>query len=68
MKGTTDGEFDALDLLTDKQGKPVRQIPRSESGACECDGSHPIGSLRHKLVVKGDVFTTGLRWDANTQA
>lgn len=68
MKGTTDGEFDALDPPTDKEGKPVRQIPKMESGACECDGSHLIGSLRHKLVVKGDVFTTGLCWDANTQS
>ena len=25
-----------------------------------------IGSLRHKIEVKGDVFTTGVRWDADS--
>ena len=27
-----------------------------------------IGSLRHKVKVQGDIFTTGLRWNADAQS
>jgi prevent-host-death family protein len=46
-------------IVITKHGKPVaRVIPvRSESAAL-------IGSLRGKIKVKGDIFSTGAKWDA----
>ena len=50
-------------LIVTKRGKPVaRVIPYSG------DESDLIGSLRHKMAVRGDVFTTGIRWDADAES
>ena len=55
--------LDRLDtdgLVITKHGKPVaRVVPYDRRDA------DLIGSLRHKIEVKGDVFTTGVRWDAD---
>ena len=53
-------QLDADGLIVTKHGKPVaRVLPYDTQGA------ELIGSLRHKVKIRGDVFTTGLRWDAN---
>ena len=53
-------QLDADGLIVTKYGKPVaRVLPYDTQGA------DLIGSLRHKVKIRGDVFTTGLRWDAN---
>lgn len=55
--------LDAEGLLVTKRGTPVaRVIPYREQ-----DGDH-IGSLRGKMKIKGDIFTTGIRWDAEGQS
>jgi prevent-host-death family protein len=48
-------------LVITKRGKPVAKlIPiRAESASL-------IGALKGKLKIKGDVFTTGLKWDAQS--
>ena len=52
--------LDAEGLVVTKRGKPVaRVVPYDRQGA------DLIGSLRHKIEVKGDIFTTGVRWDAD---
>ena len=56
-------QLDAEGLVVTKRGKPVARVLPYESG-----DSDLIGSLKHKLKVKGDVFTTGLRWDADDQS
>ncbi len=55
-----------MDQLTDeglvitKHGKPVALlIPFREN-----DGDL-IGSLKHKVEIRGDVFSTGVRWEAD---
>ena len=54
--------LDADGLTVTKHGKPVaRVIPYNTEGA------ELIGSLRHKIKIKGDVFSTGLDWDVNAQ-
>jgi prevent-host-death family protein len=57
--------LDRLDtdgLIVTKHGKPVaRVIPY------DAQGVELIGSLRHKIKIRGDVFSTGLDWDANAQ-
>lgn len=56
-------QLDAEGLVVTKRGKPVARVLPYESG-----DSNLIGSLKHKLRVKGDIFTTGLRWDADDQS
>ena len=49
-------------LVVTKRGKPVaRVLPYRQSEA------DLIGSLRHKVTVRGDIFTTGIRWNADAQ-
>ena len=54
--------LDRLDpegIVVTKHGKPVatvRPVDRSSAGL--------IGSLRAKIKVKGDLSTTGLKWNA----
>ena len=55
--------LDADGLIITKHGKPVARVVPYDS-----QGADLIGSLRHKISVKGDVFTTGLRWDADAQS
>ncbi len=50
-------------LIVTKRGRPVaRVVPYSHS---ETD---LIGSLRDKVTVRGDIFTTGVRWDADAES
>ncbi len=54
--------LDADGLIVTKHGKPVaRVVPYDQEGA------DLIGSLRHKVTIRGDILTTGLRWDADAQ-
>ena len=55
--------LDADGLIITKRGKPVARVIPYETN----DGDL-IGSLRGKLKIKGDIFTTGLRWDADDQS
>jgi antitoxin (DNA-binding transcriptional repressor) of toxin-antitoxin stability system len=45
-----------------KHGKPVARVvpyPQRPEGM--------IGTLRHKLTVKGDILSTGITWDADAE-
>ena len=48
-------------LIITKHGRPVAKlIPiKTESAAL-------IGSLKGKINIKGDILSTGLRWDAES--
>ena len=48
-------------IVITKHGKPVARLMPLEAGSAEL-----IGSLKGKLRVKGDVQSTGLRWDAES--
>ncbi len=50
-------------LIVTKHGKPVARVVPYESR-----GADLIDSLRHTLTVRGDMFTTGIRWDADAQS
>jgi antitoxin (DNA-binding transcriptional repressor) of toxin-antitoxin stability system len=53
--------LDPEGLIISKHGKPVaRLLPVQKSSA------EAIGSLKGKLEVKGDITTTGLKWDAQS--
>ena len=50
-------------LIVTKRGKPVaRVIPYSDND------SDLIGSLSDKITVRGDIYTTGIHWDANAES
>ena len=54
-------DLDTDGLIITRDGVPVaRVLPYV------CDDGDLIGSLRNELEVKGDVFTTGCLWEANT--
>ena len=55
-------QLDADGLVVTKHGKPVARVVPYERGDADL-----IGSLRHKISITGDVFTSGLRWDADAQ-
>ena len=55
-------DLDAEGLIVTKHGKPVAHVVPCTSHAADL-----IGSLRHKVKVNGDVFTTGLQWGAYAQ-
>lgn len=46
-------------IVITKHGRPVaRLVP------IEADPKQLIGSLRGKIKIKGDILSTGARWDA----
>ena len=55
-------QLDADGLIVTKHGRPVARVLPYDS-----QGVDLIGSLRHKVQVRGSVLTTGLRWDADAQ-
>lgn len=56
-------ELEADGLLVTKHGKPVaRVLPYPEQEA------DLIGSLRGKVKIKGDISTTGIRWQADAES
>ena len=49
-------------IVITKHGKPVAKlIPIG------VDSAALIGSLKGKLTIKGDILSTGLRWDAESR-
>jgi prevent-host-death family protein len=46
-------------IVITKHGKPVAKLIPFTS-----DSASLIGSLRHKLTIKGDILSTGVDWDA----
>ena len=57
--------LDAVDpegILVTKRGKPVAKLIPVARG-----GKALLGSLKGKIRVKGDILSTGARWDADAQ-
>jgi prevent-host-death family protein len=54
-------EVDPDGIVITKRGRPVAKL--IPLGA---DSASLIGSLRGKLKIKGDILSTGVRWDAES--
>lgn len=55
--------LDAEGLVVTKHGKPVaRVVPYDQQWA------DMIGSLRHKIEVRGDILSTSVRWNADAES
>ena len=48
-------------VVITKHGKPVARLVPIESSCAEL-----IGSMRGKIEIKGDILSTGLKWDAES--
>jgi prevent-host-death family protein len=48
-------------IVITKHGKPVARLIPIESGCPEL-----IGSVKGKVRATGDVFSTGIKWDAQS--
>lgn len=46
-------------IVITKHGKPVAKLIPFAS-----DSASLIGSLKKKVIIKGDILSTGTRWDA----
>ena len=52
--------LDADGLIVTKHGKPVARVVPYDQQCADL-----IGSLRHKIKIRGDIFSTGVRWNAD---
>ena len=54
--------LDAEGLVVTMHGKPVaRVLPYDQ------DCADLIGSLKHRVQIRGEILTTGLRWNADAR-
>jgi prevent-host-death family protein len=54
-------QVDNKGIVITKHGKPVAKLIRIESSSASL-----IGALKGKLKIKGDIFSTGARWNAES--
>jgi prevent-host-death family protein len=55
-------ELEAEGIVITKRGRPVaRVIP-----AVEADNKKLIGSMKGKIEIHGDLFSTGMKWNAES--
>ena len=52
-------DLSAEGIVITKRGKPVAKVIPIASGCAAL-----IGSMKGKLTIKGDLLSTGLRWNA----
>jgi prevent-host-death family protein len=52
-------EVDREGIVITKHGKPVAKLT-----AIAAEPAHLIGSLKGRIAFKGNILSTGLRWDA----
>ena len=48
-------------VVITKRGKPVAKLVPFPTGSAEL-----IGSLRGRIRIKGDIMSTGVKWDAES--
>lgn len=56
--------FDQLDsdgIIVEKRGKPVAKITPIRTAKNDW-----IGSMKGKIKIHGDIFSTGIKWDAES--
>ena len=54
--------LDPEGIVVTKRGRPIAQV----TPVREMDNRPLIGLMRGKIRVKGKLFTTGMRWDAQS--
>ena len=54
-------EVDSEGIVITKHGKPVARLVPVESGMAKY-----IGCMKGKIKIKGNIFSTGIKWDAES--
>ena len=49
-------------IVVTKRGQPVARVTPLHS----FNNSKLIGSMKRKVIVRGDIFSTGVKWDAES--
>ncbi|HVF46757.1 MAG TPA: hypothetical protein VNA17_04255 [Pyrinomonadaceae bacterium] len=49
-------------IIVEKRGKPVAKVIPFRPA----DNSGLIGSMKGKIKINGDIFSTGIKWDAES--
>ena len=49
-------------IVVTKRGQPVARVTPVHS----INNSKLIGSMKGKVIVRGDIFSTGVKWDAES--
>ena len=56
-------QLDAQGLVVTRHGKPVVRVLPYERRCAPL-----IGSLRDKIEIRGDILSTGVRWNADAES
>ena len=62
-------QLDAQGLIITQDGKPIAKvIPHEPYEQEDLEWQREVlnGSLRGKVTIHGDIFSTGIRWDAES--
>lgn len=59
-------QLDAEGLVITKDGKLIAKVTPLEEGPTELQLAVLNGSLKDKIKIHGDIFSTGIRWDAES--
>ena len=55
--------LDAEGVIITKRGKPVARVVPYERQFADC-----ISSPRHRIEIRGDIGSTGVRWNADAES
>lgn len=55
-------ELDPDGIVVTKRGRPVAKV----TSLRRIDNRKFIGSMKGKVIVKGDIFSTGRKWNAQS--
>ena len=55
-------ELGAEGIVIEKRGKPIAKVIPFET----TDNSSLIGSMKGSITVSGDIFSTGVKWNAES--
>ena len=55
-------DLESQGIVITKRGRPVARLTPLH----EVDNSKLIGSMKGKIVVKGNIFSTGRKWNAQS--
>ena len=56
-------QLNGQSIVITKRGKPVARVMPVR----QADNSKLIGSMRGKVTVRGNIFSTGRKWDAQSR-
>ncbi len=55
-------ELDSQGIVITKRGQPIAKVTPLPLA----DNSKLIGSMKGKVIIKGDIFSTGRKWNAQS--